>query len=246
MWKYFFAYQTDLPPGSGFDPFSPQHLSWIIPALGAIILLVVIYRKQNKPVRRKMQYAFAITIAMTYILRWIWVVAIGHFQGSEMLPLQLSAVTSLINIAAVFSGKTLFKNFSYACGLPGGIVVFLTPGIGPYPVLHFYYLLFIVEHSLLILFPLIWIVGDKFRPDYRWLLPCFGMVLALTGIDILVNRWMGANYMFLSYVPENTFWKPLADWFGKYRYQFAMAGLLLFVWAILYIPWIIADRRRKS
>ncbi|MEA4889051.1 MAG: TIGR02206 family membrane protein [Clostridiaceae bacterium] len=246
MWAYFWAYQTDLPADAGFDPFSRPHLTWVIAALTAIMILTCVHHKLMPAARRRMEGLLAVVLALTYMLRWIWALVIGHYQLNEMLPLQLCAVAAALDIAAVFSGKPVFREFGYSCGLPGAVVVFLTPGIGPYPVLHFYYLLFIVDHSLLILFPLIWIINDRFRPSFRRLPACFGIVLVMAGLDVGVNRLIGSNYMFLNFVPDHTFWKPIADRFGYPGYQLAMAGLLLLVWLILYAPWIAAARRKTA
>ncbi len=246
MWRYFWAYQTDLPPDSGFEPGSLPHLLWVSAALALILVTIIFYHQQSRTVRRKTEKALAIALALTYILRWIWVILIGHFQADEILPLQLCAISAMTDIAAVFGRKRIFREFGYACGLPGAIVVFMTPGIGAYPVLHFYYLLFIIDHSILILLPLIWIISEGFKPDYRWLLPCFGIVLVMGGLDVFVNNLIGSNYMFLASVPENTFWKPIADWFGNPGYQFAMAGLLILVWVMLYTPWIAAAKHKHS
>lgn len=241
MWRYFWSYQTDLPPESGFEPFSAPHLAWVFTALALIALTAFLYHRRPAA-RRRWERVLAVMLALTYILRWIWALLIGHYQAAEMLPLQLCAVAAILDIAAVFSRKAIFREFGYACGLPGALVVFLTPGIGPYPVLHIYYLLFIMDHALLVLFPVIWIISDGFRPKVRRLFVCFGIVLAMAGVDIWVNNRIGSNFMFLSDVPAGTFWKPIADWFGYPGYQAAMAGLLLLVWVLLYAPWVIAGR----
>lgn len=243
MGRYFWSYQTDLPPGSGFAPFSAPHLAWVVSALALIAILIIVYSRQNPASQRKIEAVLAWVLALTYILRWIWALLIGHFRLDEMLPLHLCAVAAIMDIAAVFSRKPVFREFGYACGLVGGIIVFLTPGIGSYPVLHFYYLVFIADHSLLIFFPLAWIISDGFRPDYRRLLPCSILVAVMAGLDILVNNLIGSNYMFLNFVPDQTIWKPAADLFGVPGYQFAMAGLLLLVWVLLYLPWFLVRKR---
>ncbi|HAL74095.1 MAG TPA: hypothetical protein DCM45_03255, partial [Clostridiales bacterium] len=142
-----------------------------------------------------------------------------------------------------FSRRPLFLEFGYACGLPGAVVVFLTPGIGPYPLIHFYYLLFIIDHVILMLLPLLWVTTGEHRPAWRRLPAVFTMVLVSACIAVIANHYVGSNYMFLNFVPDNTFWRVAAEWLGNPGYQLAMAGLLLVVWAILYVPWSIRRSR---
>jgi hypothetical integral membrane protein (TIGR02206 family) len=245
MWKYFFAYESDLPPGSGFPPFSPQHLSWVFPALAAIAALLLLHRRLKPAGRRRMEMALGAAVFATYALRWTWGLAIGHFHWREMLPLHLCDATALAVALAAFTGWKPLKEFGYACGLPGAAVVFLTPGIGDYPVLHFNYLVFILDHSVLILLPLAWVVNGGFRPDWRRLPACFGFVAALAGVDRVVNRLVGANFMFLNAVPSDSFWAPAAAWIGP-AYPLAMGALMVAVWVVLYLPWVVAARRAKG
>lgn len=243
MWQSFWAYQTDLPPGSGFAQFSAIHLAWIFTALFFIFATLVYYRRQTAVLRRRIERTLAVLLAASYLLRWTWAVLIGHYYAAEMLPLQLCALAAAMEVAAVLSRKPLLKEFGYACGIPGALVAFIMPGIGPYPLWHFYYLLFIMDHSILLLLPVLWIWGDGFRPDGRRLLRCFAILLVMAGIDVVINARIGSNFMFLNFVPADTSLKPIADGFGNPGYQFAMGLLLLIVWGILYTPWIIVNRR---
>jgi len=244
MWTGdFWAYETDLPPGSGFAPFSPPHLAWIGTALLLIILATWAARRMSTSHRRTFQQILAITLAMTYILRWTWAAVIGHFRLAEMLPLHLCAIAAIFETLAVFTRRPLFLEFGYACGLPGAVVVFLTPGIGPYPLIHFYYLLFILDHTILMLLPLLWITNKEHRPAWHRLPAVFAMVLVSAGAAVITNYYIGSNYMFLNFVPANTFWLVAAEWLGIPGYQLAMAGLLLVVWVILYIPWSLITTR---
>jgi hypothetical integral membrane protein (TIGR02206 family) len=192
-----------------------------------------------------MEKALGAAVFAGYLLRWTWGLAIGQFHWREMLPLHLCDVSALAVALAAFTGWKSFKEFGYACGLPGAVVVFLTPGIGDYPVLHLNYLVFILDHSVLILLPLLWVVNGGFRPDWRRLPACFGIVTALAGVDWAVNRLVGANFMFLNTVPADSFWAPAAARIGP-AYPLAMGALMVAVWILIYLPWTLAARRAKG
>ena len=246
MRQSFWAYQTDLLPGSGIAQFSVTHLAWVFTAGILVLATLLIYRRQAAARRRRMELVLAVLLAASYLLRWIWAAVIGHYYAAEMLPLQLCALSAAMEIAAVLSRKPLLKEFGYACGIPGALVAFILPGIGPYPLWHFYFLLFILDHTILILLPMIWVWGDGFRPDVRRLLRCLAILLVMAGGDVVINARIGSNFMFLNFAPEDNSLKPVADIFGNPGYQFAMAALLFVVWGILYAPWIIIKRRHQA
>ena len=188
----------------------------------------------------------AVLSASGYIFRWIWVALIGHYDPNEMLPLHLCSLSAIMEFIAVVSRKPLFKEFGYACGIPGAAVTFIMPGMGPYPLFHFYYMVFILDHSILILLPMLWIFGDGFRPDLRRLSRVFMILLAMASVDVVVNRLLGSNFMFINYAPDDTTLKAAADFFGNPGYQFAMGGILMILWVFLYLPWVIAKRKDPS
>ncbi len=246
MWQYFWVYQTDLPPGIGVDLFSATHLAWVFTASLLIYLIALLYCKQNKIIRRRMEIVIAILLLSGYLIRWIWAIWIGHFDPTDMLPLHLCALSAMAEFIAVFSRNLTLKEFGYACGVPGALATFILPSFGAYPLFHVYYLVFILDHSILILLPLIWIWGDGFRPDSRRLLRCFAIVLFMAGIDVMVNKLINSNFMFINGVPDGTIYKPIADWFGNPGYQFPLTLVLLLVWGIFYAPWMLKRKKAAS
>lgn len=245
MWKYFWKYETDIPEGFGVAQFGPVHLAWVAVAVVFIIVMAIIYKKQSVAVRRRIELTISVFFVCGYVLRWIWAAIIGHYYPTEMLPLHLCSLSAMIDIAAIYSRKSLLKEFGYACGIAGGIVTFLMPGMGVYPVFHFYYLVFIMNHSFLILMPILWIWGDGFRPSVKRLGKVFLLLMGLVGVVVLVNELIGSNFMFLSYVPDGTPLTAVGNALGNPGYQFAMAGILFIVWIVLYTPWVIAKKKQR-
>ena len=246
MWRYFWTYSTDLPPGTELPPFGAGHLGWVFVSLAVILATTLVYRKQTLVWRRKMEVAIAILMASGYVLRWGWAAVIGHYYAAEMLPLHLCSLAALVEMAAVFTRKPLLKEFGYACGIPGAVVAMVMPGIGPYPLWHFYYLLFILDHTILFLLPVLWITGDGFRPSFHRLKQCFFLLLGMAAVNIAVNAWLNSNFMFLHFVPEGVVLKPLSEKLGIPGYQFAMAGLLFLVWTVMYLPWMISAKKHRK
>lgn len=240
MWKYFWDYWTDMPQGMGVVQFGTVHLSWVFVSLALIFLIALLYKKQSVVIRRRIELTIATALIADYLVRWTWAGLIGHYYPAEMLPLHLCSLSVIIDIIAIFTKKTLLKEFGYACGLPGGLVTFLIPGMGPYPLWHFYYLLFVFSHMALIMLPVLWVWGDGFRPEFKRLRICIVILLVMAGVDVIINKLIDSNFMFLNYIPEDTILTAVANKLGSPFYQLAMGGIFIVVWALLYVPWLIS------
>jgi hypothetical integral membrane protein (TIGR02206 family) len=239
MGKLFWAYETDLPQGSGFDMFSVTHCLWIVSSLLIVMLLAVMIHFLKPDRQLKIERILAVVITASYFLRWIWAALIGHYNPAEMLPLHLCAAAALAEVLAVYTRKSWLMDFGYACGLPGSLVAFIIPGVGHYPVWHFNYLMFTIDHMILILLPIVWIIHHDFRPDYHNLPHCLIVTILLAGFDYVVNPIIGSNFMFVSFVQPNTPLTAIGLRLGVPGYQLAMGLLLLLTWALIYTPWIL-------
>ncbi|MHB1484442.1 MAG: TMEM164-related integral membrane acyltransferase [Saccharofermentanales bacterium] len=244
MWQYFWKFQTEIPEAIYMRTFSTTHIILSISGFILIFLIALLYRRQSVTIRRRIEIVFALMLSASYVFRWIWVIAIGHYSATDMLPLHLCALSAGTVIIGVFSRKPIFKEFGYACGLPGGIVTFIMPG-EPYPIFHFYFILFIIAHFILILMPILWVWGDGFRPEPKRLGKCFIILLIMASFDIFINNLIGSNFMFLRYAPPNTPLSAAAKWAGNPGYQFYMALILFGVWLLLYTPWVVMKKMKS-
>lgn len=244
--RYFWSYETDLPPGLATPNFSLTHWCWMAAACLLIVLFTLVYRRLRLPARRKLLTATTLLLVCGLIARLAWVSIIGHFSAREMLPLHLCSISVLIEAAAFFSGSSVLKEFSYSCSLPGALAAILTPAWGAYAFVSYPYLQLALEHTLLVLLPVVWIWGDGFRPTVRRLPACFGMLLLLAAVSAVVNWQIGSNYMFLSIAPPGTILAVFESWLGNPGYLVLLVALLLAVWLLLYLPWLVAARFRSK
>jgi hypothetical integral membrane protein (TIGR02206 family) len=246
MWQYFWIYYTDLPPGAGTPNFGPVHLAWLGTGLAAVVLAVLAYRRLGQRARHSVQITLAVLLMCNDIGILSWLALGGHFSLAECLPLQLCSAAVWLEPAGVFSRSRLLREFSYCCLMPGALAAMLTPSWVVYPFLNVQYLESVVNHTLLVMIPAIWIWGDSFRPSLRRLPACLGLLLALAGIGALVNHWVGSDYMFLAWAPPGTILAVFDSWLGTPGYLLPLAGLILVVWAALYAPWVIIGRARRK
>ncbi|NCC77904.1 MAG: TIGR02206 family membrane protein [Clostridia bacterium] len=246
MFQYFWLHKTDLPPNVGTTNFSATHLTWLAVVFTVIATVLVIYRRQEPEIRHKFRLVIACLLIAGDTLRWTWASIIGHYNVLEMLPLHLCTVSVIIEVASVFTGKKLFKEFSYAIGLPGALAALLTPDWGVYPLLSFQYLQSVSTHTLLVLLPILWVWGEGFRPSARELPRTFGLLAGLAVIAAIANHFLGSNYMFLREAPKATPLEIFEIWFGNPGYIVPLVGLVLVIWLIAYTPWALLARREKA
>jgi len=239
--EYFWTYETDLPAGTGVEVFGREHLIWVSAAVIFIFVIMAVYGKRTEVIKGRIQVAISTLLVISYIIQWIWAAATGHFSLVEMLPLHLCTISAFVEVIAVISGNTVLKEFSYCNSLPGAIVAFITPGLKTYPLISYMYLQFVFVHAVLILFPLIWVFKDGYRPNICRLPKCTALLLFFAVIAHWVNSVIGSNYMFINYIPDDHPLKIIEAWFGNPGYLIPFTGAILIIWVVLYTPWIINE-----
>ena len=243
--EYFWRIDADIPVENITRNFSPTHITCIITSLILAAAVVYLFRRQPELSRETILRVLVIFMVTSEAADWIWYVIIGHYSLRNCLPLHLCSISIFIEFAAVFCRRsTLLKEFVYALSMPAALFALATPG-WYYPLISFQYMQSLANHLLLVLVPVLIVWGNGFRPDYRRLPKCFLSLLFLAGIAASANYFLGSNYMFLSYVPKDTTLQVFEIWFGHPGYIFLEAGLILIIWVILYLPWIIASRKRR-
>jgi len=246
MFRYFFTYDADIPAGLAVKNFSPTHLAWLAVTLAAIAAACVWQRRRPKEKQRGFLRACVWAIIGLEAAREAWALAIGVYDLRRHLPLHLCGVMIFIEAIAVFSDRPFFKEFSYACGLPGAFMALATPEPSGYPLLSFQYLQSIVIHALLVLVPLLMVIGG-FRPNIRALGKNLLLLIGLAAFCFALNLALGgtANYMFVHFAPADTPIALFEAWVGWPWYILPLLGFVFLLWLPLYLPWAIADRRRK-
>ncbi len=243
--RYFWTIDADIPAEYITRNFSPTHITCVILSLMLAAVALYLFRRQKEESREAILRVLVLFMAASEAADWIWYILIGHYSLRNCLPLHLCSISIFLEFAAVFSRRnTLLKEFAYALSMPAALFALATPGWA-YPLISFEYLRSLTNHLLLALVPALIVWGNGFRPDYRRLPKCFLSLLFLAGIAAATNYFLGSNYMFLSYVPRDTTLQVFEIWLGHPSYIFLEAGLILIIWAILYLPWIVSDGKRK-
>lgn len=252
MFDYFFAYDADpnnpIPQELAVPNFSQAHLTGLAATAFVLFLLILLYRRMNGEARKRSIRTAMILIIVLEIIWVAWLAIIGHYDFTRHLPLHLCDVMIFIEAIAVFTNRSFYKEFSYACGLSGAAMALITPEPSRYPFWNIQYLQSIFVHALLVLIPLLWIFGDGFRPNIRALPKNLLLLLALTAVCFGLNSLLGSNYMFVNFAPKDTPIDLFNQLVGWPWYIGLMVGLVFFIWLLMYAPWEISAslKRKKS
>lgn len=235
--RYFFTYETGLPGDAGYSFFDATHWIYMFVSFGIVALLVLWYKKTGK--KRAFMVTVAVLLILCEVVRSGWHIWLGEWQLYKSLPFQLSRLMLFIEAIAIFTNSRYLKEFCYACGL-FSIAAFIAPNIMHYPVIHLHAIRYQIAHILILAVPLMWIIGDGFRPEIRYLPRISLLLFSLAGVATILNfSFEGANYMHIHYIPEHVNINLRQPWFAL-----ALLGAVIAFWVLTYLPWVICGRRK--
>jgi len=160
-------------------------------------------------------------------------VSTEQWYATSSLALELCSIASIVcAIMLLTKSKFLFDVF-YFIAIGGAIQAILTPELlFGFP--QYRYMQFFLDHTLLILAPIIMIGLYRFRPTFSAVIKSFVSLNVIAAIVYLVNRLIGANYMFLMHKPTTP---SIIDYLGSYPYYILSLEVVAFIiFVILYIP----------
>jgi len=175
-----------------------------------------------------------------------------HFNGTltlqSGLPMQLCDWTLFAAAAALLLRSQIAFDLAYFWGLAGTSQALLTPAIGP-DVGLWRITSFLGIHAGIVIAVLYLLLSRGFRPRTRSLLHIFLGSEIYLAVALLINSLCGANYGFLSAKPlTKSMLDILSD--NHWMYILQLNGLAFAFFALLYVPWFIADliavRRRPQ
>jgi hypothetical integral membrane protein (TIGR02206 family) len=231
----FFQVHSTLP---SFRLFSVEHF---LP-LGIILVLctlLFIFRRQLpvKRKRRNLRFFLACLLFLSTVLEQIWLLYKEAWSLKEDLPLQLSDLSVILAIVMLFTKSKKLFQFLYFAGLGSSIQAILTPDLGRYSFPHFEYFEFFVSHGGVVLACIFMILAFNYRPTLQVMWISILIVNIYSGFVFFLNKWLGANYLYLMKKPKSS---SLLDYLGQWPwYLLSIEMVIILSFYILYSPfWI--------
>jgi hypothetical integral membrane protein (TIGR02206 family) len=230
--------------GKPFELFGTAHLI----ALGIILLFnlsFLYFRKNpNSPANRFIRYGMAFLLIFNEALWHYWNVRTGQWSIQTTLPLHICSIFVFLNAIMLLTGNQRIYEFAYFLGIGGALQPLLTPDAGMWGFPHFRFFQVMISHGLIVSSAIYMTVVQHYRPTWR----SFGRVLAGAGIYMVIifvlNFLIGSNYLFIAHKPDTASLMDVLPAWPWYILYIIAIGLVVFF--LLYVPFIIADIRRRK
>jgi hypothetical integral membrane protein (TIGR02206 family) len=150
--------------------------------------------------RQSFERLWGAALLLSYIFYTYLSVQRGEFSWGESLPIHLCGISRLLTITYLFTKKQWVGELVTFTGLAGGLQSLLTPefthGLQPFYIFDYY-----LNHASIMAIG-IYIISVHKRPLQRgaWL-RSFGRIQILALFALLVNLFVGGNYMYLMQAP---------------------------------------------
>ena len=240
MEQFWYTKET-VPEGVGSGKFTPTHIAYLAVSLLLFAALMLLYRRLSEKGRDKMLKIVAVLLIADELFKWAGLTYAGNLRV-DYLPLHLCSINIILCAVYAWSKNRLIAELLYSLCLPGAMMAMLFPSWSMLPLVNFMSLHSITVHFLLMLFPLLLLAGGM-KPDYRLLPKCLLCVVIAAAVMYFINKPLGTNFMFVNYAEPGTPLTLFENWFGTPGYLIGMPIMLAVLWAIMYIPWIIAGKR---
>ncbi len=204
-----------------------------------IIYLVIIYAKNKLEIQQKslsIKIGFFLIFNACFI--HIYQISIGEWNLQSSLPLNLCSISGILSgLALLFPGQRIFEFLLY-WGIPGAFHSFMTPEMtlgnkGWY--FYDYYLM----HAGIFLSVIYMYHILKFRPRPNSWIWVFGWSQLLIVIVYVIDKMIGANYMYLVQKPVAHNPLIMGEW-PWYILVFEFAGIIH-----VYVVYLIFKNQRS-
>lgn len=210
----------------------------ICTALG--IAACVTARRQPGPVGLAIGRCISVVLAATAIVFVTRPALAGGWSARANLPLELCDVALVI--AAVATWRPTWRlgvELTYFWGMAGTLQAVVTPDLTTrFPDVEFF--VFVVGHIGIVIAAMYLVVGLRTEPRRGAVIRVFAITVAYAGVVALVDRALGANYMYLARPPgQASLLSVLGPWPW---YVLSAAGVAIVLFAILDAPFRLHGR----
>jgi len=231
-------------PIAPFALFGPAHLGMLL-LIGLAVWAVWLFRMELRQplLNRPFRYGLAATGLLSEAALHVWLIRHQEWSLAYSLPLHLCSLSILFSIVMLINRHQALFEFTYIAGLAGALQAVLTPNLGGYPFPHFLYLQFFLTHGLIIVACCFMIFVERYRPRRHAVWRTFLALNAYLLVILLINRWTGGNYLYVSRKPAGV---SLLDYLGPWPwYLLTLEGVTILFFCLAYAPFWWAERLTK-
>jgi hypothetical integral membrane protein (TIGR02206 family) len=240
MGQYFAKEYT----GEPFQLFGTGHLIAISIIILVNLSFIWLRKSPNQQLKDRMRYTIAGFLIVSEGSWHIWNIAIGEWTIQTHLPFHLCAVLVWTSLIMLLTKNYKIFEFAYFLGIAGASQAVLTPEAGIYGFPHYRVIQTLTAHGSIFTAAIFMTVVEGYRPYWSSFKRVFIWtniyMIIVTGINVLI----GSNYLYTLHKPNTA---SLMDFLGPWPwYLLSLELVALTLCFLLYIPWIIKDRKVKQ
>ncbi len=239
----FFTYQNNLPPGVGYEIFSPSHIVAMTVCILLIVLITTWYIRSDDAKKHRIRKVTATIPVVLMIIRFIYVV-ICCVPIIYELPLHLCSMTGIFCFVFEFGLKdsayvrSVLGQSLYSLCLPGALMAIIFPDGTVYPIIHYITIESYLFHLLIIAYICIRIADRGIIPRVREAYKSIIFLLVIIPPVFLFNVIFKTNYMFVIGPSSGSplYWFYQTGGFAGYRIGYAFVAI-----AVIYLMNIVFE-----
>lgn len=235
----------DLPQGvTGFGLFTPTHLV-ILGILGVMIAgVVVLYCRLGDKGRHRTRLILGCTAIASSVIRAGGYAGLG-ILSPESLPLWMCSW----GIGAMFldsvKPNSWTREWTYSMTLWGAVCALVFSDWADRPWFNIFSFQSFYVHAALIAYAVMLLVSKELIPNWKNLWKVVVVLGVVVPLAVVANALYGTNFWFLNSGSPGSPLDPILAATGSW-YIPALLVAVAILWALLYLPWILVARRRKS
>lgn len=231
--------------GSGFVPYTGQHLAIVLACLGLVVVIAAAGRKartdEAERLLRRSIAVFGLAVWVIYNTAWNWH-GVDIYEG---LPLQLCDVGGIVAPLALLTLNPWLRATLYFWASTLTTQAFIQPTVTQGPT-NLLFWCFWIAHTVIVGCAVYDLVVLRFRPSRADLGRAYAVSAAYLAVVIPVNALIGSNYGYVGNPPPGraipAFVAMLGPWPGRALFLVVLAGL---GFALALLPWMVRLRDRR-
>ena len=227
-----------------FHPFGLTHVA----AVAGLTLVIVTLVRTGRTLTGKYLQRFERVIASLVLALWLayigWDSLHGSFDVAYSLPLQLCDFVALVAGAAFVSRNRVLQALAYFWGLALSTQALITPDVAGEPT-SITFAAFWLYHAFVVGAGVYVVAVHGFRPRVRDLLTAQALGIVWAVSVFVLDVATGWNYGYLGRSTPSV--PSLIDHLGPWPGRVAiMIALGLAAMTLLWLPWLVLDRRQSQ
>jgi hypothetical integral membrane protein (TIGR02206 family) len=238
--QQYFAYDYS---GPAFELFGAGHLVYLALMVVAIAILVWGWRDPGDTAKNRVRLLIASIMLVNEVAWHAWNLGTGAWSVRENLPLHLCGISIWSTIYMLFSRDYRLYPIIFFVGLGGAAQAIITPSAGEYGLPHFRAFQTLISHGMLVIAIVFLAAIEGRRPTWLSLWKTMLMLNVYLVAVTAINYALGSNYMFTLQKPHTA---SLFDVMGPWPWYLLWAEVLaVILFAVLYLPFALSDRRLR-